>query len=174
VSAAATARATGPGGARLVDVVVTPAVADPFCATAIVVQTTGGGTRYAVATARVATAPSFVAVDRCALTGPDAPVLRPPTRPSTRAVRWGGEWEAPLADLVALARSNCEVAAMLRFVRVPVWSPAGEGAIDFGDLRYAGRTSRSFADFRIPLRPARCPRAVPPWRPPREALLTPG
>ncbi len=65
------------------------------------------------------------------------------------------------------------VPAMLRFVRVPVWSAAGPAAVDFGDLRYAGASIRSFAGFRIATRPTSCPRAVPPWEPPRADLLAP-
>jgi hypothetical protein len=162
--------AASPGARRVVDVVVTPAAANPLCASAIVVETAGD--RYRVATARVATVPAVLSADRCGAAGSDAPGLRPSTRPPTAAVRWEREWDAPLAELVALAGENCEVAAMLRFVRVPFWRDAGADAVDFGDLRYAGRTARGFAEFRVPRRPTSCPRGVPPWQPPRAELLS--
>lgn len=154
---------------RLVDVVITPAVANPLCASAILVE--AAGTRYRVATARVATLPALLPAHRCHAPAAQAPMLRASARPPTHAVRWEAEWDAPLAELALLARDNCEVAALLRFVRVPVWAPAGRDAIDVDDLRYAGRAGLSFAGFRVLVRPTSCPRRVPPWRPPRADLL---
>jgi inner membrane protein len=165
----AAAAAARPDGSAPVDVVITPGAANPLCASAIVVDTGDG--RYRVSTARVATVPRLLSSDRCPPAGASAPILRRATRPPTAAVRWDGEWDAPLAELVALARGNCEAAAMLRFVRVPVWAPAPDGAVDLADLRYAGRARAGFAEFRIARRPDRCPAEVPPWRFPREDLL---
>jgi inner membrane protein len=168
IAAAAVAEPGLPGGpARLVDVVVTTAPANPLCAAVIVVEARDD--RYRVATARVAALPTLLPAQRCGPPRGASPALAPSPRQSTPAVLWEGEWDAPLAELVALARDQCEVAAMLRFVRVPVWAPAGPGALDVGDLRYAG--GGNFAELRVAARPARCPGAVPPWIPPRADLL---
>ena len=156
-------------GAGVADVVLTPAVSNPLCANAIVVDTAGG--RYRVATARVGTAPRLLAASACAAGRASSPLLGTASRPSTAAVQWDGEWTAPLAELAALARESCEVAAVLRFMRVPVWRRSGDAEVDIADLRYAGGAGRGFAELRVARRPATCPRRVPPWRPPREALL---
>ena len=97
--------------------------------------------------------------------------MAPSTRPATAAVRWDRGWEAPLAELVALDRGNCQVAALLRFVRVPFWLRVGADSLHVGDLRYDREPGPGFAEFVVPARPATCPASVPPWRPPRADLL---
>jgi len=167
--------------ARLVDVVITPAPANPLCARAIAVETlpgAAGGARYRVTTAWAAALPGVVPVARCtpppgALGAPALP-MRDATRAPTAAVRWGGTWDAPLAELVALGRDNCWAAAVLRFARVPVWTRVGADTVAVEDLRYDRGGGAGFAAFRVPARPATCPRDVPPWRPPRADLLAPG
>ncbi|GJG86477.1 hypothetical protein tb265_16580 [Gemmatimonadetes bacterium T265] len=159
--------------ARLVDVVITPTPADPLCARAIAVETVGA--RYRVTTAWVAALPGVVPAARCALpaaaVGAPSLPMRDAARPPTAAVRWGKTWDAPLAELVALGRGNCVAAAVLRFARVPAWTAAGADTVVLEDLRYDRGGGAGFAGFRVPLRPAACPRGVPPWRPPRADLI---
>lgn len=174
----AAARASDPA-AQLADLVVTPGPANPLCATAFVVEAAGPErSRYRVTTAWAAAAPTLVSAARCA-TGERARTvgslpMAPSPRPSTTAVRWDRTWEAPVAELVALGRDNCQVAALLRFARVPFWLPVGPDTLHVGDLRYDREPGPGFAEFLMPVRPARCPSGVPPWRPPRADLLAPG
>jgi inner membrane protein len=172
---AAAARASDPG-ARLADVVVTAAPANPLCASAIVVEAAGPGRgTYRVTTAWAAAAPGLLPAERCRgggrTRGPDGLAMQPSPRPRSAAVDWERTWEAPLADLAALARTNCQVAALLRFARVPFWTRVDATTLHAGDLRYARGPDLGFADLLIPLRPTTCPAPLPPWRPPRADLV---
>jgi inner membrane protein len=164
-SARASLRAATSATAR--DVIVNPAVGDPLCFHALVVELKGG--TYSVTSAAVATVPPLRSAARCGTTASrtldDAP---PSTRPATRAVRWGREWSAPRAELAALAAANCEVAAAPRFMRVPAWRRTRDGGVELYDLRYG---AGGFADVVAPARPRECPRPVPPWEPPRRDVL---
>jgi inner membrane protein len=126
------ARATDPG-ARLADVVLTPGPANPFCANVIVVEAAGpGGGDYRLTTAWAAAAPALVPADRCrpaALArGSRSLPMAPSPRPASAAVGWDRTWQAPLAELRALARGNCQAAAVLRFARAPFWLPVDSAA----------------------------------------------
>lgn len=163
--------------AELADVVITPAPGNPLCARAIVVQTVGArgdsARRYAVATGWATALPAVVPAARCALRAAPAPALamRAAAWPSSDAVRWERQWDAPLAELVALGKENCVAAAVLRFARVPVWTRLDSATVRLGDLRYDRGTGAGLAEFDVPLRPARCPEGVPPWVPPREGVI---
>lgn len=173
------------GAPRLVDVVITPAPANPLCARAIAVETVpgettpagAGGPRYRVTTAWAAALPGVVSVEWCVrppgVVGEPSLPMRDAGRVSTAGVRWGRTWSAPLAELVALDHDNCWAAAVLRFARVPAWVRAGADSVTVEDLRYDRGGGAGFAGFRVPVRPATCPRGVPPWRPPRVDLLGP-
>jgi inner membrane protein len=169
----AAAVAADPDRPALVDVVTTPAPGNPLCARVITVER--GGDRYRVSTAWAAALPGVVPAARCAvpesaLGAPTTP-LRASPRPDGAAVVWRRTWDAPLAELQALGAGNCAAAAVLRFARVPVWTPAGGDSLVVGDLRYDREPGAGFSEFVVARRPAACPRAVPGWRPPRADLL---
>jgi len=151
-------------GPTLVDAALTPAVGDPTCFTLLAVERDGA--TYRVSAATVAPWPHLRRAEWCPTRGTSRG-LGPPTRPATNAVLWTESWSAPVMELAALARDNCDVAAALRFVRVPVWARAG-GTIELWDARF-GRGG--FAGVVTTDRPNPCPRNVPPWTPPRAALL---
>jgi inner membrane protein len=172
---AAAARATDPG-ARVADVILTPAPANPFCGHVIVVEAAGpGGATYRLTTAWATAAPSLVPAERCRpaamARGSRSLPMTPSPRPASAAVGWDRTWQAPLAELQALARGNCQAAAVLRFARAPFWRRIDTAAIHIGDLRYARGPDLGFAEVVVPVRPGACPRAVPPWRPPRADLI---
>ena len=160
---------TAVGAVTLRDAVLTPAVGNPLCFRALVVEV--DGRTYRATEATVAPYPALRTVERCAGGGADY-ALQEPTHASSAAVRWSTEWSAPRAELATLARTHCEVAAALRFIRVPVWSRLPDGRIAFSDLRYGG--GRGFADLELASRPARCPTMVPGWEPPRRDVLDEG
>jgi inner membrane protein len=170
-SHAARARVRAAVGPPLADAVLTPAVSNPFCVRALIVELDGA--TYRVVTATVAPFPGLRDVRGCGGGGPFAVGEGlPSARPASTAVRWGTEWSAPRAELAALAAENCEVAAALRFIRVPVWRRAPDGTVLLGDLRYGG-TAGGFAAIASAARPAACPNPalVPPWTPPRRDAL---
>jgi len=65
---------------------------------------------------------------------------------------------------------NCEIAAALQFMRVPVWTRMPNGAIELSDLRYS-EGGNGFASIVSQGRPAVCPRNVPGWDAPRSDVL---
>jgi inner membrane protein len=157
------------GVATLVDVVLTPGVGNPLCFGAMALER--DGPVYRITTAGVASLPGVLGVDACSSPGAGSDdAMRASKRVSTHAVRWEREWSAPLAELSLLARTNCEIAAALRFVRVPIWSHERGDSIRFADLRYE-RGGNGFAVLLTPAHPTECPSNVPPWEMPRRDLL---
>jgi inner membrane protein len=162
------AHASNPA-AEVLDVVVSPLPANAVCMTVIMVER--AGTDYRVATARVSAAPSIAEASRCGARSGAGAIFQPSMRTSTRAVQWDAEWSAPIADLATLASESCPALAALRFIRVPAWQSKGAAAVLLGDLRYGGGSGNSFSDVSVPRQSSVCPRAVPPWTPPRSELL---
>lgn len=157
-------------GPTLEDAVMTPAPGNPLCVEALVVER--DGETYRATALRVAPFPALRHVRACAAPDPIAfPGTRPSPRATSRTVRWGESWSAPLAELGDLASGDCEAYAALRFIRVPAWErTAGRVGVRITDLRY-GRGG--FAEVITSGDPARCPPShlVPPWDPPRARLL---
>ncbi len=73
--------------------------------------------------------------------------------------------------LMTLAATNCQIAAALRFIRVPVWQRVAGDSVQIADLRYGGLDGGGFADLTVPVQPERCPRFIPDWEPPRRDVL---
>jgi inner membrane protein len=153
---------------ELLDVVITPLPANPVCTSVIAVERSGA--TYRVVTARVSTAPAVTPVSNCR-TRDGSPMLTPSTRPSSANIEWDGEWSAPAAELIELARESCPARAGLRFLRAPIWRPLGSSTVLLGDVRYGGGSGSSFSDLIVPRRSEVCPAPVPPWTPPRSDLL---
>ena len=155
--------------AEVLDVVVSPLPANAVCMAVLAVERSGNV--YRVSTARASAVPSITDAARCATRSEAGSIFRASPRPSTRAVHWDSEWSAPIAELSMLARESCPAFAALRFIRVPVWQSTSAGALLLGDARYDGGTGSSFSDVRVARQSSACPRAVPPWTPPRAELL---
>jgi inner membrane protein len=153
----------------VVDAILTPAPANPLCWQGIVVSRRND--EYVLDVAFVSAAPGVTPAATCRLETTGASLgMGPPSPRSTPAVHFEGQHRAPLAELRHFARSNCHVAAFLRFARAPFWRERGESVL-VGDLRYDRSASEGFAELEVPLRPANCPAWLPPWTPPRRALL---
>ncbi|MDF1504778.1 metal-dependent hydrolase [Roseisolibacter sp. H3M3-2] len=166
-SGAARDRVRAAAGAGYVDAALEPAAANPLCFGAMVMEVEGG--IYRVTAADVAPFPGLRGVERCRQQGGGGGA----GRPAPAGVRWGEEWVAPVDELRALFAGHCEVAAALRFVRVPSWEPLPGDSLRLDDLRYA-RGGGGFASFATPARATVCPRHVPPWVPPRADILVRG
>jgi inner membrane protein len=151
------------------DTVLTPMPADPLCWQVVVVQTEGE--RYVARSGMVATIPSFLASDECPFdswatpTAPSEPVrVRP--EPS---LMWVREFSAPLRELRELSEESCVFSALLRFARAPFWTRDRELGRVAGDVRYDRSAGLDFSD--TVLDGVACPKNLPPWTPPRKALL---
>ncbi len=153
-------RAIGP--AKLRDAALTPAIGNPFCYNALVVHVDGA--TYRTTQAIVATVPSIVTVRRC--TGGAERTAGTYDGGTPPSIHWGGTYSAPLVELQTLVRSNCEIAAAARFMRVPTWRAQGD-SVSFEDQRF-GENGRGFAGIVAAARPTTCPKHVPGWIPPRQ------
>jgi inner membrane protein len=151
------------------DTVLTPMPADPLCFQVVVVQTEGE--RYVARTGMVATVPSLLTSSECPFdswatpTAPSSPVRVAP-QPE---LFWVREFSAPVDELRALNRENCVFNALLRFARAPFWTRDPALGRVAGDVRYDRSSGLDFSD--TVLDGVACPKNLPPWTPPRNALL---
>ena len=150
--------------------ITTPMPADPLCWQALVVAT--ATSTYSVTRATLSLAPGFIAPADCRGRGgtPTAPFSRVEA-PGSASVLFHGRFSAARAGLSALDRDNCQARAFLRWARAPFWVDRGARGLVVGDLRYDRSPGLGFAELQIARRPALCPEHVPPWVPPRAALL---
>lgn len=178
-SRVAFARVSAAGGSLVVDAILTPAPANPFCFSALVVEAERDV--YRLRRATVASLPSVVPVDFCRVEGWEANLpMTAETKVESGGVRWVSKWEAPLQELHHLNETHCQASAFLRFARAPYWfhsylSPgsgvANVSLLRVGDLRYDRGEDIGFAELSLPAKPTECPRFVPNWKRPRQDLL---
>jgi hypothetical protein len=104
---------------------------------------------------------------------PSAPITRL-SRASHGGVRFRSEYQAPVAELRELAHDDCRFRALLRFARVPYFTPLRGSVRYAGDLRYDRAPDLDFSDITLPASPRAgdCPAFVPDWTPPRAELLS--
>ncbi len=154
---------------RLKDLVTTPMPGDPLCWQGVAVQTQG--TTYAATSATLSLAPGVIAPADCRTRSREttAPLV-PITAGATPGLVYHGRFTAPLSQLAELDRDNCIARAFLRWARVPFWVDGPDGWV-IGDLRYDRSKKPGFAALRALRHPTSCPGHVPPWVPPRAALL---
>jgi inner membrane protein len=154
--------------ANVHDIATSALPANPGCWTATTVETTPEGELIV----RRASVALLVDVAGCpTLSESTTAPLEPVPLASDARVRWDGQFRAPIARLRELA-GHCEVAALLRFVRVPFFVDRGD-AVVVGDLRFDRDPDLDFAEVEVPRQPGACPEHVPPWTPPRADLLGP-
>lgn len=157
-------------GSTYVDAAITPFIGNPLCFYALVMEKDGA--TYRVSEATAATVSSVRAAAKCeAQSRGGVPGNTLSTRIATSSVRWIAAWSAPLTDLNRIVQTNCEVAAAMQFIRVPVWRELQNGAIEIGDIRFGSLTG-GFSSITAQPSPSPCPRWVPGWTPPRQDLLT--
>lgn len=155
--------------AQLLDRVLTPMPANPLCWQALLIQQEDD--KIALRRAMLSLAPTLIAADRCNPSSlPATAPLEPIGLPGDAATVWYDQVVTPRNELAALARTNCEVAAVLRFMRAP-WFAHVDGKSVLGDRRYDRETGLGFAEIEVLDPPAHCPRFVPRWIPPRADIL---
>jgi inner membrane protein len=157
--------------AHSVDHVLTPMPANPLCWEIMLVQTQGES--VIARRTMLALAPSVIPADGCLSRSLDLPSTAPLVRvhaADTAQLHWYGEIATSLDDLRNRARTDCEAAAAMRFIRVP-WLATVDHAVVLGDLRYDREKGLGFAEIEVHDPPGACPRFVPHWCPPRGDLL---
>jgi inner membrane protein len=169
-------RGAAAGSERTLDVVLTPAPANPLCFRVLWVGL--DGPTYVARKGAISLFPSVIDPGRCSFgrggpgTAPLSPAGQKTEQQAGRAaagLRWEGEFRAPLAGLQALVAEDCRAGAAIRFLRAPFWAPVAGGMV-LGDLRYDNEAGLGFAELLIPAgergSSAACPSLVPPWEPP--------
>lgn len=167
-------------GTTLLDVALTPNVSNPLCYSGLVVE--ADSTTMRVRSAIVAAFPLVRDAETCARAArsrlaafaPETSVGAPNTLAQTQNsanMQWmDGEFRAPVGELAQLARANCVERAALEFIRIPVWRVLPDSTVDIADARFGG-AGVGFAAVSAAPHPAKCPRFVPGWTPPRSDLL---
>ena len=157
----------------LVDLVTTPIPANPLCVSAISLEVAGD--RYLASFGQVSLWPGLVPPESCPRErGERTARLEPVSNAgSPPGVRWYGRWQGSRPELSKLAE-RCDVAAFLRFSRAPFWLRLESGALIVGDLRFDRTRQLEFAEVELPANAGACPPNVPPWQPPRGALVQAG
>jgi inner membrane protein len=155
----------------LLDHVVNPMPSNPFCWEIMLIQKEADNA--VLRRAMFARVPSFLAADQCLTRSLDMPITAPlikVPRNNSAELKWYGQISSPLDQLRSVARTNCEAAAALRFIRAP-WLAEAEKELVLGDLRYDREEELGFSEIVVDDQP-RCPPFVPRWTPPRLDILT--
>jgi inner membrane protein len=154
---------------RVVDLILTPLPANPFCWQVIAVGT--NASEYFLNRAIVAPFPSWKSAEDCPRLRVEmgqAPLEAPPSSTDQR-VRWIGRYHQRLEVLRQAARQSCGVAAWLRFARAPFVEKEGRATV-VGDLRFDRLGSGAFSTMSFEQGDP-CPPFVPGWDPPRSDWL---
>jgi len=154
-------------GEEVLDVVLTPRAATPWCWQGFVLSR--DTTTYRARAMSHSLAPALTSPADCLLARGDgrrtAPSL-PPDLADGGGTIWREVYAAPVASLVALAAEECRVDAFLRFARAPYWLEDGQRLV-VGDLRYDFEPELGFAEvetIRTMPPDARGCEHLPPWR----------
>jgi inner membrane protein len=155
----------------VVDHVLTPLPAHPFCWDMLLIQTGGG--EYTVRHGLISTAPALIPATSCPRIFRDPKSTAPMTpvrSPSSAEVEWLNQFSMPMDRLAALSAHNCEALELLQFARAPYVTRI-ELRWVIGDLRFDREAALSMSEIELRDPPPRRCRYDTPWIPPREALL---
>lgn len=148
---------------HLHDLALTPMPANLLCWRVLAVGAEDGA--YIARDGIAPLAPQFFAADNCAsLADQRSAAYFPIDLDTPGTVQWYGAHVIPLQELRDAA-ARCDVAAFLRFARVPF----RDGHL-WGDLRFDREREEGFAEMRLDGQ-GDCPRWVPPWAQPLGPLL---
>jgi inner membrane protein len=156
--------------ARTLDVVLSPAPANPFCWDLLLVQRMQGellirqGQLSLLQSLDPRTCPATQLGS--ARTAP----LRQMLASSDQRVRWLGEFAMPRATLAGLIARDCRAREMMQFLRAPFVVKRSDGWI-MGDLRFDREAEAGFAEQLLPPQGGSACSHHVPWIAPRADLL---
>jgi inner membrane protein len=156
---------------QLLDHSLTPSPSDPLCWEVISIERRDS--TFSLRRALLSLAPRWIPASKCRTAGLAPNTTAPLTRvqnADTDEIEWHGELTVSLTNFKRLAATDCHVAALLRFARMP-FAADREGKTVVGDLRYDREDKTGFAEITTPDKSADCPRHIPPWIEPRRDLL---
>lgn len=156
---------------QLLDHVLTPMPANPFCWQVVLVQ--ADAERWFVRRAALALAPQWIPAQRCPSRSDTSRTTAPmqvSTAADTDEIAWINEIAVDRALLKEWAEQDCNVAAFLRFARAPWIASDGKNLV-LGDARFDNERELSFAEIELKAGRTTCMKHVPPWVEPGEDLL---
>ncbi len=154
-----------PGNSTL-DIVLSPAPADPLCWDVLLLQRSG--TDYVARMGQHSLTGSARSCARSVMAEGAAP-LQPMQVPVIEGVRWRAQFTIDAAALARLAASSCDTRRLASFLRAPFAVETSAGWI-LGDLRYDRGPDSGFAAMLVdPAAPEHCKQPIP-WTAPRRDL----
>lgn len=159
-------------GTRLHDIVLTPQPGNPFCWSLFTVESYENGRYYRVRKGSVSLAPLIISAGRCfpSFFQEGTVTLLPTAVSEDESIYWAGEYRLASEKLSLLKKTHCQVAAFLRFARVPYVIETGKDLI-LGDFRFDRNRGLDFGEMQITKDPTVCPNHVPNWPEPRADLF---
>lgn len=156
---------------RLLDIVLSPLPANPFCWTFITIErgreSGGDAGLYRMKSGLFALAPSLIPLSAC-------PRLRSASPRQARqdgdSLLWESEYRAPIAPLAEARKDYCGIAALLQFARAPFLSRQGKNLV-VGDLRFSRGGKSNFSEIEVSSPKDECPNCQTPWEDPRADLF---
>jgi inner membrane protein len=154
-----------PGDSTL-DIVLSPAPADPLCWEVMLLQRSG--TDYVARMGQHSLSGSGQSCARSLMAEGAAP-LQPMRMPVIAGVRWRAQFTIDAAELARLAASSCDTRRLASFLRAPFAVETAAGWM-LGDLRYDRGPDSGFAAMLVdPDAPVQCEQSIP-WTAPRRDL----
>jgi inner membrane protein len=161
----------GHGGGELLDLVLDPNPAAPWCWSFLTVERSAPGPAEELLSRRgtLSLLPSILPAERCAghrlfLAQAPAPALVS----TTPALAFRQEWRSDLAALRERAAGDCRTAAWLQFGRAPWLGPD-----QIADLRYENPMRGNFSAMTLRPPSPDCPPNLTGWEKPRRDLFGP-
>jgi inner membrane protein len=155
---------------RLIDRVLSPQPMNPVCWDVLLVQVAPGGT-YTIRHGMVSNLATLIPAAECPriFDGSESTApMKEVAVPSTRVMRWMGEFSMETSRLASLVEGDCEGRALMQFVRAPFAVRVGEKWV-LGDLRFDREVGLGLAE--VELDGAAACRYSVPWVAPRGDLL---
>ena len=158
---------------RLLDIVLSPLPANPFCWTFITIERGRESGDYRMRNGLFALAPSWIPLSACPrfrTTSPRNESLVQLARQDGESLLWESEFHAPVAPLAEARKDYCGVASLLHFARAPFLIRQGKRLIA-GDLRFSRGGKSSFSEIEVSSPQDECVHCMPPWEEPRADLF---
>ena len=152
------------GRGEIVDLVLDPNPAVPWCWSVLTVERQGDQLRSRRGS--LSLLERFFPASGCPLHRLAAVDRSMPAPAPTGRLLWLAEWRSSLGELRRRDREDCRVAAWLQFVRAPYFGE-GRGA----DLRYENPMRDNFSAIALAPAAAECPANLTDWEKPRRDLL---
>jgi inner membrane protein len=155
---------------RTLDVVLSPAPANPFCWDLLLVQSPPDELVIRQGQLSLLESLDPRSCPATQLGSTRTAPLRQVVAGADASIHWLGEFAMPRATLAGLVAQDCRAREMMQFLRAPFVVERAEGRI-LGDLRFDREAEAGFAEELLPVQGGSACRYEVPWIAPRADLL---